>query len=873
MDPPFSPDTFSNGFKQETWRNTLLFSFQSIGIVYGRVSTAPLYVFGTIPTRGEHGALRSKDFQSQETVYELFSFIFWTLSIVSLVKYVLIVLRADDEGEGGTFALYSLLCRYAKVGLLPNERNANEEVVCYELIGTKVESRARPAIQNHKSSHYLMLILALFGACMMIGDGVLTPAISVLSASSGLQRWLSHMSHHFSSSPKRQEKISEEFKKYIPVPSACAILVCLFTLQHFGTRKIGFIFAPVIILWLLFIGGVGLYNIIHCDPHIFYAISPVYVYRFVRNIDRESWSSLGSILLCVAGSEAMFADLGHFSKKSIKITFICFIYPILLLCYAGQAAFISKNLYAIEGFNHLTASVPDPISHIFVVLSLLASAVGSQATITASFSIINQCLALGCFPRVKVIHTSDKKHGQVYIPDANWLLMILSLTVTIGFHNVLQIAYAAGLAIVSGMLVTTCLMSLVIALYWERSLLVSASFLIFFGFIEIMYLSACMLNFHKGAWYLVVLLVLFLTSMLAWHYGTMKKYEFDIQNKVSTEWLTELGPSLGVSRVPGIGFIYTDIVTGIPAFFSHFITNLPAFHQVLVFVSFKSLPVPYVPPSRRYLIGRVGDKGYKIFRCIARFGYCERVRDSDDFEQQIIQLIGEFISLEENDAESLTSFEGRMIVVGKPSQDGNALIPIHSTSSANNETTTISSSVDSSERGSAPVQRKKVRFTLPESSPKMRESMREELQELIDARESGTAYFLGQSHLAARDGSNLLKKLLIMIYVILDKNSREPHVALNIPHAALVEVGSIIKAEIEQGKTGMRLRDHTRPSTSIDTQSELDHFMEAYCKALSKLKEAMEEPQQETVAFINDMHSQLRDLTNSNPPPNTSSGK
>lgn len=341
------------------------------------------------------------------------------------------------------------------------------------------------------------------------------------------------------------------------------------------------------------------------------------------------------------------------------------------------------------------------------------------------------------------------------------------------------------------MLVTTCLMSLVIALYWERSLLISACFLIFFGFIEIMYLSACMLNFHKGAWYLVVLLVLFLTSMLAWHYGTMKKYEFDIQNKVTTEWLTDLGPSLGVSRVPGIGFIYTDIVTGVPAFFSHFITNLPAFHEVLIFVSFKSLPVPYVPSCRRYLIGRVGHKDYKIFRCIARFGYCERIRDSDDFEQQIIQLIGEFISLEETDSESLTSPEGKMIVVGKPSQEGRALVPIQSQTSTANVISAISPSGNSFDGGSGPIQRKKVRFTLPASSPKMRATVREELQELIDARESGTAYFLGQSHLAARDGSNLMKKLLILTYVFLDKNSREPPVALNIPHAALVEVGMV----------------------------------------------------------------------------------
>lgn len=364
----------------------------------------------------------------------------------------------------------------------------------------------------------------------------------------------------------------------------------------------------------------------------------------------------------------------------------------------------------------------------------------------------------------------------------------------------IDISYiSTGLAVVSGMLVTTCLMSLVIALYWEKSFVESVCFLILFGFIEVSYVSACMLNFHKGAWYLVVLLMFSFTIMLAWHYGTMKKYEFDVQNKVSTEWLTDLSPGLGVSRVPGIGFMYTDLVMGIPAFFSHFITNLPAFHQLLIFVSFKSLPVPYVHPRRRYLIGRVGPKEYKIYRCIVRYGYCDCIRDADDFEEHIIRSIGEFISLEENDFESLTSPEGRMIVVGRPSlsQDGNALIPVDDTISnvspaglANNETQ-VSPLNDISERSNAPVKRKKVRFMLPADSPKMRVSVREELQELIDARESGTAYFLGKSHLSVRGGSNFLKRFLIMTYSFCDKNCREPPVALNIPYAALVEVGMV----------------------------------------------------------------------------------
>lgn len=349
------------------------------------------------------------------------------------------------------------------------------------------------------------------------------------------------------------------------------------------------------------------------------------------------------------------------------------------------------------------------------------------------------------------------------------------------------------MAVISGMLVTTCLMSLVIALYWEKSWFLSACFLIFFGFVETTYLSACMLNFHKGAWYLVILLALSLTVMLAWHYGTMKKYEFDLQNKVPTEWLTEHSSDLGVSRIPGIGLIHTDMVTGIPAFFSHFITNLPAFHQVLIFVSFKSLPVPYVPPSRRYLIGRVGPKDYRIYRCIVRHGYCDHIRDTDDFEEEIIRSIGEFVSMEENDLESLTSPDGRMIVVGKPLPDGNALVPLNDTGSASltNHESQISPVGDALESSSAAVKRKKVRFMLPANSPKMRISVREELQEIIDARESGTAYFLGQSHLAVRNGSNFAKRFLIKTYIFCDKNSREPPVALNIPHAALVEVGML----------------------------------------------------------------------------------
>lgn len=784
--------------KNKRWNQTILLSFQIIGIVYGQLSTAPLYVFGT---------MQAQDLESEEVVYELFSFIFWTLTTISLIKYAIIVLKADDKGEGGIFALYSLLCRNAKVGLLPCDRTT-DEVVLFEETTTpsskiNTDSKARRAIEKHKSCHYLILFLALFGSCMTIGAAVLTPALSVLSASYGVQRSLSDLAQLFSSSQHTRDSVSNVLQKYVPVPSACVILIGLFVLQPCGTHKIGFMFAPIIAVWLLFVGVVGAYNIFFWDVKIIYKISPLYLFKFVRNIDVKRWRLLGSAILCAAGSEAMFAGLGHFSKKSIKITFICLIYPLLVICYAGQAAYISKNLNTRD-FNHLSQSVPRPSKHVFIVLSLLSSAVGSQATITASFSIINQCLALNCFPRVKVIHTSKTIHGQIYISDVNWLLMIFSLAVTVGFRDMVKIGNATSLAIICGMLVTTSLMSLIIALYWEKNLMISACFLLCFGLVEVAYFSACMLQFHKGAWYLVVLLVVSMTVMLSWHYGTVKKYEFDLQNKVSTEWLIDVSPGLGISRVAGIGFIYTDIVAGIPAFFSHFITNLPAFHQVLIMVSFKSMPVPHVPESERYLIGRIGPKDYKIYRCIVRYGYCDNnIRDTGDFEEKIIGAIGEFISIEQmSDIESMVSAEEKMMIVGN-SSDGNALVPLMNDETCNevsitNEAQISPAVIEESDHtllasSSSCNKRKKVRFMLPpaSSSPKMGESVRKELLELIDARESGSAYFLGQSHLVVRDGSNYLKRFLIMVFRFFEKNGREPPVALKIPHAALVEVGMI----------------------------------------------------------------------------------
>ncbi|KAB2097093.1 hypothetical protein ES319_A01G148000v1 [Gossypium barbadense] len=400
---------------------------------------------------------------------------------------------------------------------------------------------------------------------MVIGDGILTPAISVFSAVSGLEL-----------------SMSKEHHKYVEVPVACIILIGLFALQHYGTHRVGFLFAPVVLVWLLCISAIGLYNITHWNPHVYQALSPYYMYKFFRKTQRGGWMSLGGILLCITGSEAMFADLGHFSQLSIKIAFTFLVYPSLILAYMGQAAYLSQH-HIIESDYRIGfyVSVPEKLRWPVLVIAILAAVVGSQAIITGTFSIIKQCSSLGCFPRVKIIHTSSKIHGQIYIPEINWLLMVLCLAVTVGFRDTRRMGNASGLAVITVMLVTTCLMSLVIVLCWQKSVFLAIGFVFFFGTIEALYFTASLTKFLEGAWVPIALAFIFLIIMCVWHYGTLKKYEFDVQNKVSINWLLSLGPSLGIVRVRGIGLVHTELVSGIPAIFSHFVTNLPAFHQAL----------------------------------------------------------------------------------------------------------------------------------------------------------------------------------------------------------------------------------------------------------------------------------------------------
>ncbi|KAJ0052731.1 hypothetical protein Pint_02676 [Pistacia integerrima] len=751
----------NNPVKKDSWKTVLTLAFQSLGVVYGDLSTSPLYVYKSA---------FAEDIQHSETneeIYGVLSFVFWTLTLIPLVKYVFIVLRADDNGEGGTFALYSLLCRHARVSSLPNCQLADEELSEYN----------KEVILSNNNSVAGFLCSIWVGAFHVKGA---TP-LPFLDPDT-LER-----------AYKTEFIVLYEFidTADVEVPVACAILVFLFALQHYGTHRVGFLFAPVVLTWLLCISAIGVYNIFHWNPHVYQALSPYYMYKFLKKTQKGGWMSLGGILLCITGSEAMFADLGHFTQLSIKIAFTFVVYPSLILAYMGQAAYLSKH-HTIESNYRIGfyVSVPEKIRWPVLAIAILAAVVGSQAIITGTFSIIKQCSSLGCFPKVKIIHTSSKIHGQIYIPEINWTLMFLCLAVTVGFRDTKHLGNASGLAVITVMLVTTCLMSLVIVLCWHKSIFMAVCFIFFFGSIEALYFSASLIKFLEGAWVPIALSLTFLIVMYVWHYGTLMKYEFDVQNKVSINWLLSLGPNLGIVRVRGIGLIHTELVSGIPAIFSHFVTNLPAFHQVVVFLCIKSVPVPHVRPKERFLVGRVGPKEYRLYRCIARYGYRDIHKDDLEFEKDLICSIAEFIRSERPEInlgiEYLENDE-KMTVVGTTSSNLDGVKMCED----DRDVSEIVGSSEMRELKHSEKARKRVRFLVPES-PRIDLDAQEELQELMDAREAGMAFILGHCYVRAKSGSSLMKKLVINLgYDFLRRNSRGPTYALGIPRASTLEVGMI----------------------------------------------------------------------------------
>ncbi|XP_071909209.1 potassium transporter 5 isoform X2 [Coffea arabica] len=625
--------------------------------------------------------------------------------------------------------MYSLICRHAKIGLIPSQEPADQDVSTFQLENHRLlrASIFKSKLEKSKFAKFFLLIITMLGTSMVIGDGILTPSISVLSAVGGIKEATSAM--------------TEERIVWISV----GILVFLFMFQRMGTDKVGYAFAPIIFVWFIFIAGIGIYNFIKYDPLVIKALNPKYILDYFRRNHKNAWISLGGVVLCTTGTEALFADVGHFSVRSIRISTCAVTYPALILAYTGQAAYLRKNNSDVS--DAFFKSIPGPMYWPMFVVAIFAAIIASQAMISGTFSIIQQSLSLGCFPRVKIVHTSSKYEGQVYIPEINYLLMVACVAVTLAFKNTVKIGNAYGIAVVFVMTLTSAFLVLIMIMIWKTKILLVILYVLVIASVELVYLSSVLYKFDQGG-YLPVAFAMFLMSiMFTWNYVYRKKYYFELDHKVSPEKLKEVIIDTNSYRLPGLAIFYSELVHGIPPIFKHYVENVPALPSVLVFVSIKSLPISKVPMEERFLFRRVRPNDLNVFRCVVRYGYTDVRNEQEPFEKLLVERLGEFIK-EDYKFSIVEESQGN-----HEEMDGDG--------SGNGE------NVDHDQ-----------------------EAVKRDIEVLEEAWRAGIVHFVGEQEVVAGKGASLGKRILIdYAFNFLKRNLRQSNEVFDIPQKRMLKVG------------------------------------------------------------------------------------
>ncbi|KAF3785600.1 Potassium transporter 7 [Nymphaea thermarum] len=816
---------------------TVFLAIQTLGIVFGDVGTSPLYTFNVMFNKAPiHG---------EEDVLGALSLVLYTLILIPLIKYVLVVLWANDNGEGGTFALYSLICRHAKVSLLPNQLPSDARISSFRL---KVPSpelersiKIKESLEASLPLKRLLLMLVLAGTSMVIADGIITPAMSVMSAVDGLKVGISGV---------KQEEV---------MLISVAILIILFSIQRFGTSKVGLALGPALFIWFLSLAVIGIYNIVKHDKSVLRAFNPAHIYYFFKRNSGKAWMSLGGCFLCATGeyvydsidhgSEAMFADLCYFPVRFIQATFIFLVLPCLMLGYLGQAAFLMKNLdkseqvffssvpgksnicilkillilvFSFKKINNKRQMATDGAFWPVFIIAIIAALIASRVMTFATFACIKQSTALGCFPRLKIVHTSRKFMGQIYIPVMNWFLLVFCLLVVTTIASTSEIGNAYGIAEIAVMMVTTVLVTLVMILIWQINIFIVLMFSLLFLGVELLFFSSVLRNIVDGSWIVLVFAAIAFMVMFIWNYGSKLKYETEVRQKLSMDIMNELGPSLGTIRAPGIGLLYTELVRGVPAILGQFLTTLPAIHSMIIFVCIKYVPVPVVPQNERFLFRRVCPKSYHIFRCIAsllsvvvekvlkdligiwtqpraysRYGYKDvRKENHQAFEQLLIESLEKFIRREAQER-SLESDEDRDSDFEMDDDDydlsGTLVAPngsLYSLAAPLLSEYNIITSLEASTSASREVTPACEETAATSSSEGGEQSLERELSFIRRAKESGVVYLLGHGDIRARKNSWFIKKLVInYFYAFLRKNCRASIATLSVPHTNLMQVG------------------------------------------------------------------------------------
>jgi KUP system potassium uptake protein len=542
--------------QQSTPRLALL----ALGVVYGDIGTSPLYAVKET-FNPQHGIA----FTTANIVGGL-STIFWILMVVVSLKYVTLVLRADNRGEGGIMALLAL---------------------------------ATASIKRHSEWTGGLLLLGVFGASLFYGDAVLTPAISVLSAVEGL------------------EVGTAAFKPYI-VPIATGILIALFLIQKRGTGFVGVLFGPVCAVWFISIGAVGLWNIAQ-HPAIIGALNPAHALHFVTGHGFASFVVLGSVLLAITGAEALYADVGHFGKKAVRVAWFGLVAPALVLNYFGQGALLIVDPKALD--NPFYLSYPGWALYPMVVLSTAATIIASQATISGAYSMTRQAIQLGYLPRMDIEHTSAKTFGQIYIPAVNWTLLVIVAAAVIGFGSSTRLASAYGVAVMGTMLVTTFLTFFVLRYGWGYPLWLCLLSTGFFMIIDLTLFGAALLKIHEGGWFPLALGSIVFVVMITWRRGRQI-----ITERLRAE-LVPLGPFLKsllrepIQRVPGNAVFLTATPEATPQALLHCLKHFQTLHERVVFLSIEFLEIAWVPFESRVVCERLGGNCWRVR---VRYGFMNR---------------------------------------------------------------------------------------------------------------------------------------------------------------------------------------------------------------------------------------------------------
>lgn len=541
--------------------STSALAFGALGVVFGDIGTSPLYTLRECLRESAAGAP-----PNAETVLGILSLIFWSLTMVVTVKYLGFVMKAHNHGEGGIFALLALV----------------------------------PEPQGNTRRLSAVAVLVVIGAALLYGDGAITPAISVLSAMEGLTL----------ASPSLSPLV---------LPLTCAILLGLFAVQRHGTEAVGAFFGPVMAVWFVTIAVLGLVHIAQ-RPEVLAALSPHHAVRYFLEHGKHGFLVLGAVVLAVTGGEALYADMGHFGARPIRLAWLSAVMPALLLCYFGQGALVLSHPEALASpfFSMVPAGWP---TILLVILSSAATVIASQALISGAFSLTRQAMQLGYFPRVAVRHTAAHTEGQIYIPQINWILAVGCLCLVLGFQRSERLASAYGIAVTGTMLLTSIVFSVVARRTWAWSWPATIGVLLLFACFDIPFFLANTVKIADGGWVPVLIGLGFVTAMLVWSRGrALMLEEYTRRSPEPAQALPQVAAAL-VARVPGTAVFMSSAKDHVPPTLLHVAERLGALPETVLVFTVVTVPVPTAPEDRRL---ETAPLGHGFHRVVARQGFMER---------------------------------------------------------------------------------------------------------------------------------------------------------------------------------------------------------------------------------------------------------